>query len=214
MNALKCLLPLSLLILAGCSILGSGQRDPVTIYSPEIRVEADPAWPSVDWSLVVTKPSATRLVDSPRINVRPVPGELQVYRGVSWAQPATDIVQDAVLRTLEDSGRIHAVAGDYAGIRADYKLVMDIRRFESDYAGQNVPSAVVEVSAKLVHNRDQHVVAARTFLQRQAASGTETVQVASAFEGALANLTREITGWVLSNGKHSHTTPPAAAPRR
>lgn len=201
MNALKCLLPLSLLALAGCSILGSAQRDPVTIYSPEIHVKADPAWPTVDWSLVIVKPTAARLIDSPRINVRPVPGEMQVYRGVSWAQPATDIVQDAVLRTLEDSGRIGAVASADAGIRADYKLVMDIRRFESDYADQSMPSAVVEVSAKLVHNRDQHVVVARTFVQRQTASGTDTAQVVSAFEGALSNLSREITGWVLANGQ-------------
>jgi len=212
MNALKCLLPLSLLALAGCSILGSGQRDPVTIYSPEIRVEADPAWPSVDWSLVIAKPSAARLVDSPRINVRPVPGEMQVYRGVSWAQPATDIVQDAVLRTLEDSGRIRAVADADAGIRADYKLVMDIRRFESDYSGQSMPSAVVEISAKLVHNRDQRVVVARTFLQRQTASGTGTAQVVNAFEDALSNLSREIAGWVLSNGQ-SQAVPAAVPPR-
>lgn len=193
-------LSLLALMLSGCSILGSEQRDPVTVYSPDVRVPADPGWPTVPWSLVIAKPTAARVVDSPRINVRPAPGELQVYRGVSWAQPATDMVQDAVQRTLEDSGRIPAVASADAGILGDYKLVMDLRRFEADYGGRSLPSAVVEVNAKLVNNRDQRVVASRTFLQTQAAGGVEVAEVASAFEQALAAATRDIAGWTLSSG--------------
>ena len=188
------------LALAGCSILGSKQRDPVTIYAPDIRVPARADWPAAAWALVIAKPTAARVIDSPRISVRPTPGELQVYRGVSWAQPATEILQDAVQRTLEDSGRIPAVASADAGILGDYKLVMDLRRFEADYAGGALPSAVVEVNAKLVNNRDQRVVASRTFLQQKPATGVEVVQVAPAFEQALEAATADIVGWVLVSG--------------
>ena len=193
-------LVLPLMMLAGCSVLSTTQRDPVTIYSPDIRVPLDPAWPNADWSLVIAKPTAARVVDSARISVRPVPGELQVYRGASWAQPATDLLQDAVQRTLEDSGRIQAVASSEAGILGDYRLVMDLRRFEADYAGQATPSAVIEVNAKLVQSRDQRVVASRTFLQSKPASGTEIANVAVAFEDSLSAITHEIVGWVLGNG--------------
>lgn len=201
MKALRFSLVLSVAALSGCSVLSTTQRDPVTIYSPDVRVPADPAWPSADWSLVIAKPTAARVVDSPRISVRPVPGELQVYRGASWAQPATDLLQDAVQRTLEDSGRIRAVASSEAGILGDYRLVMDLRRFEADYAGQSTPSAVVEVSAKLVQSRDQRVVASRTFLQTKPAGGTEIAQVANAFEASLSAVTHDIVGWVLGNGQ-------------
>ena len=34
-------------LLAGCSILG-GSKSPSTIYAPDPRVQADPAWPSVN----------------------------------------------------------------------------------------------------------------------------------------------------------------------
>lgn len=193
-------LPLAAAALAGCSILGSGQRDPVTIYAPDVRVSAPPEWPAVQWSLVIAKPTAARVVDSPRMSVRPVPGELQVYRGVSWSQPATDLLQDAIQRTLEDSGRIPSVASADAGILGDYKLVMDLRRFEADYGGGAVPSAVVEVNAKLVNNRDQRVVASRTFLQQRPSGGVEVAQVAAAFEQALRATTAEIAGWVLVSG--------------
>ncbi len=192
--------PFALAVLAGCSVLSSEQRDPVTLYAPDVRVAPQANWPRADWTLVIAKPTAPRSVDSPRINVRPAPGELQVYRGVSWAQPATEMVQDAVLRTLEDSERIAAVASADAGVLGNYKLVMDVRRFEADYAGQGIPSAVVEVNAKLVNNRDQRVVASRTFLQQHAADSVEVARVAHAFEQALAAATGEIAGWVLVSG--------------
>lgn len=201
MKLLRLVIALPIAIaLAGCSILGSEQRDPVTIYAPDVRVPARADWPTVAWTLVIAKPTAARVIDSPRISVRPTPGELQVYRGVSWAMPATDMLQDAVQRTLEDSGRIPAVASADAGILGDYKLVMDLRRFEADYAGGTQPSAVVEVNAKLVNNRDQRVVASRTFLQQKPATGIEVAQVATAFDQALEAVTADIVGWVLVSG--------------
>ncbi len=214
MKALRFSLVLPLMLLAGCSILGSEQRDPVTIYSPEVRVQADPAWPTVNWSLVIAKPTAARVVDSPRISVRPTPGELQVYKGASWAQPATDMLQDAVQRTLEDSGRIPAVSSADAGILADYRLVMDIRRFESDYAAGSSPAATIEVAAKIVQNRSQRVVASRTFLQTEGAAGTDTGSVAQAFGIALSRITGEIAGWTLASGQADAATQPPIAPRR
>lgn len=198
---LRALAIVGLLALAGCSILGSEQRDPVTIYAPQPQVASDPSWPTVAWQLSVGKPTAPRVVDSPRIAVRPAPGELQVYKGASWSQPSTDLVEAIVLRALEDSGRIPAVARDGSGIRADYKLVMDLRRFESDYAGAAVPSATIELTAKLLHASDQRIVASRTFLQVQPSSGTEVAQVTSAFDQALGKLGAEVTGWVLATGE-------------
>ena len=191
----------SLAVLAGCSVLGSQQRDPVTIYAPTVKVAPDPAWPSVAWQLSVSKPTAARVVDSPRIAVRPVPGELQVYKGVSWSQPSTDLIDTTVLRALEDSGKIPAVARVGSGIRADYKLVMDLRRFESDYAGNAVPAATIEVTTKLLHATDQRIVASRTFLQVEPAAGTEVAQVAAAFEQALEKVGSDIVGWVLTTGE-------------
>ncbi len=192
----------TLSLLGGCSILGSGPKSgPATIYAPNVRVAADPAWPTVDWSLALAPPSAARIVDGARIAVRPTPDELQVYKGAVWAQPATGLLEDALLRTLEDSGRIASVARIGAGARADYRLLMDLRRFEADYAGQAVPSATIEVNAKLMRMRDQRIVATRTFLQAQPATGVEVPQVAAAFEQALAAITRDLAGWSLQSGQ-------------
>lgn len=198
------------LLLAGCGLLGNaGPQERGAIYSPDIRVQADPAWPSVDWQLSIAGATAARMVDSPRISVRPTPSELQVYAGASWAQTSTDLLETTVLRAFEDSGRIDAVARSEVGIRPDYKLVMDVRRFESDYAGQAIPSATIEVAAKLLYNRDQRVVAARTFLEAVPATGTGVPEVVTAFEQALGALTADIVGWTLTAGQADAQQPEA-----
>lgn len=196
-----CLSLAALPLLSGCSILGGKQRDPVTIYAPQVRVAADPSWPTVRWQLAVVKPTAARMIDSPRIAVRPAPGELQVYKGAVWSQPSTDLVEATVLRALEDSGRIPSVARSGSGIRADYKLVMDLRRFESDYAGAATPSATIELNAKLMHVVEQRVVASRTFVEARPASGADVAQVAVAFDHALQALAADVVGWTLASGE-------------
>jgi len=197
----RLLAPLCMLALAGCSVLASGDRNPTTLYAPQARITADPSWPQAGWQLAIAKPSAARLVDSPRINVRPTPGELEVYRGASWSQPATDMLEDTLLRGFEDSGRIGAVARIAAGIRADYKLAIDLRRFEADYAGNERPAATIELNAKLIHSLDQRVVASRTFLVAEPAAGTDVNSVAAAFETALGKATTELVGWTLQTGQ-------------
>lgn len=197
------LLLLATATLSGCALLGAGgsSRERSTIYAPDPRIAADPSWPAVRWQLSISPATAARMSDSLRVSVRPTPGELQVYKGASWAKTPTDMVEDAVLRGLEDSGKIPAVARAGSGIAADYKLVMDLRRFEADYAGAATPSATIEVNAKLLHSIDQQVVASRTFIARHPAAGTAVPEVAAAFDPALSRIASEMAGWILQTGE-------------
>ena len=188
-----------LVLLSGCSLLGK-PKDPVTIYSLDPRVQAEPSWPTVPWQLSMTPPSASRMDDSARITVRPSPNEVEVYKGASWAKRPSEMLGDAVLRALEDSGRIAAVARQGSGISGEYKLVLDIRRFESDYAGRAVPAATIEVNAKLLHGQDPQVALSRTFLQSQPAAGVAVPEVVAAFDRAMTAVTADIAGWVLVEG--------------
>ena len=195
------------LLLAGCSILGGPKESP-TIYAPESRGSADPAWPSVSWQLSTARPGAAQMLDSSRIVVSPVPGELQVYKGALWARTPTEMLEDGVLGTLEDSGKIPAAARQGSGIAADYRLVMDIRHFQAEYAGAALPSVVIEVSAKLLHAQDQAVVGSRSFRHAQPAGGTDVAVVADAFSRALGATSRDIAGWVLVTGQAHEASHP------
>ena len=214
MKTIPALLVLALpLLLGACSVLGGGKPSHITIYSP--LPVSSPAgsdgWPQVDWQLAITKPSAERMIDSPRIAVRPQAQELQVYRGATWSMPATDLLEASVLRLLEDSGKAPGVARMSSGLRADYRLSLDIRRFEADYANQAVPQATIVVTAKLLHSQSQRVVASHTFSQAVPASGTALPQVIPAFEQALGQISHEIAGWSLVNGNR-HTQSTATTP--
>ena len=193
------------LALAGCGIVP--KKTEISIYDPKPRVEADAGWPQVDAQLVVLRPNAERLLSSPRILVRPVPGELQVYKGAVWSQPAPDIVQDAILRTLEDSRKLASVTRRGGGITSDYDLAMDIRRFDADYAGATAPSAVVEISASLIHNGDNRIVATRVFRNVTPASSAAITDVHRAFEQSLSDMTREISGWTLNSIQQANRSP-------
>lgn len=192
-------LPL-LLVLGGCSILGK-QKEPTTLYAPDPRVQADASWPNVDWQLSIGRPDASRMADSLRIAVRPSAEEMQVYKGASWTKPPSEMVEDAVLRALEDSGNIPGVARQGSGVAGDYKLVMDLRRFESDYAGGATPNATIELNAKLLHSAGgQDVVASRTFVQSVPAASTAVPDVVDAFNRGLGQVAHDVAGWTLVTG--------------
>jgi len=198
---------LASLLLASCSILG-GSRQSATIYAPDPRIAPDPIWPAVSWQLEIAHPEAARMIDSQRIAVQPSPGELQVYKGVSWAKSPSDQVQDTVLRALEDSQKIAAVARKGSGAAADYTLLMELRRYDADYAGHAVPAATIEINAKLLQSPEQAIVATHTFVQAVPAAATDTASVAHAFGTALGRIGHDISGWTLLNG-NAHQRPRA-----
>jgi cholesterol transport system auxiliary component len=189
--------------LAGCGILP--KQETLALYRPEPTVAADAAWPQANWQLQIARPYADALHDSARILVRPQPGESQVYKGAAWTQPAPDLVLDTLLRAFVDSGRLAGVARRGEGVNAKYELLLDLRRFESDYDGGATPSARIELGARLVHNAENRVVASRVFNIAALAEGTDVAQVNRAFEQVLGDMTVQMIGWTLIEGQQDST---------
>lgn len=193
--------------LAGCGILP--KQETLALYDPTPQRSAtldtaNAATPQVDWQLQIARPYADTMHDSARILVRPEPGELQVYRGAAWVQPAPDIVQDTLLRAFTDSGRLAGVARRGDGVSARYQLLLDLRRFESDYGnadgGGATPSVRIELGARLVHNADNRVVASRVFDIAAPADGTDVGQINRAFQRGLGEATTQLMDWTLAEG--------------
>jgi cholesterol transport system auxiliary component len=185
--------------LAGCGILP--KHETLALYRPEPTVAADAAWPQATWQLQIARPYADDMHDSARILVRPQPGELQVYKGAAWTQPAPDLVLDTLMRAFADSGRTGGVARRGEGVSAQYELLLDLRRFESDYDGGATPSARIEIGARLVHNADNRVVVTRVFDVTTPADGTDVTSINRAFEQGLSDTTAQLIGWTLSEGQ-------------
>lgn len=191
--------------LAGCGILP--KQETLALYDPTPQRGAaqEAAAPTLDWQLQIARPYADDMHDSARILVRPQPGELQVYKGAAWIQPAPDIVQDALLRAFADSGRLSGVARRGDGVSARYQLLLDLRRFESDYGdaddGGATPSVRIELGARLVHNADDRIVASRVFDIATPADGTDVVQINRTFQRGLGDVTAQLIDWTLTEGQ-------------
>jgi cholesterol transport system auxiliary component len=185
---------------SACSILG--KAEPIRLVDPQPHITADPAWPQVRWALLVLRPVANQSLDTDRIVVRPTPGALQVYKGAAWPDPAPDLVQTALMRGFEDSGRILSIARPGGAVRGDFQLATELRAFESVYEGAT-PAATIEVHARLIRVVDGAAVAAKTFRVSQASDGTDVAQVSDAFGTGLAQLTREVVGWSLAEGNRA-----------
>lgn len=201
-------LTLATAALAGCGILP--KQETLALYDPTPQRSgssdgANVSAPRVDWQLQIARPYADTMHDSARILVRPQPGELQVYKGAAWVQPAPDIVLDTLLRAFTDSGRVAGIARRGDGVSARYQLLMDLRRFESDYgnadAGGDTPNVRIELGARLVQNADNRVVANRVFDVVTPADGTDVVQINRAFQRGLGEATTQLIDWTLSEGQ-------------
>jgi cholesterol transport system auxiliary component len=188
-----------ILALGGCSLVG-GSKTPATVYAPVPPVQVETGWPALDAQLAIGRPYVDGMLDGSRIAVRPVPGELQVYKGALWASDPGEQLRAAIMRTLESSGKIGAVARQGSGMAADYRLELDVRHYEADYAGGAVPSATIEVNARLLRSVGQEVVGSRDFRQSVPAAGIATGQVAQAFGTALGAVAHDVSGWVLQEG--------------
>lgn len=185
--------------LAACGVLP--KHEPPALYRPEATIATDATWPQVAWQLRIARPYADGMHDSARILVRPQPGELQVYKGAAWTQPAPDLVLDTLLRAFDDSGRVAGVGRRGEGVGADYELLLDLRRFEADYDGGSVPNARIALGARLVRNDDDRVVASRVFETDVPAGGTALPAVQRAFSQGLGTVSTQLIGWTLAEGR-------------
>lgn len=196
----RALFILPTLLLTGCLSVGGDAT--VDIYSPQARITADPAWPSVTWPLVVAKPTASDALDSPRIAVRPQADRLQVYAGASWSDTAPDLLQTALVQGFEDSGKIVAVGRQASGLRGDFALLIDMRQFEAVYTDPKAPpSATIALQVKLLGYPGGRVLAARTFRHEVPAADAKVPAVTAAFDEALSQTVTDIIGWTLTTGQ-------------
>lgn len=189
------LLP-ALLLLSACSI--GGPKIAVQVFDPAVAAPAAPAGPAVDWSISVATPQANALIDSDRIAVRPAPDQLQTYKGARWADTGPELVQTAVVRALEDSGRFAGVVrAGASGRRGDVALYSELRHFETHYRdGQ--PVVVVELQARLV-GRDGRL-ATRRFREEATPATPQVEAVVHAFGQAMSSLSAAVRDWALAEG--------------
>lgn len=153
----------------------------------------------VDFSLAVEDPQATRVYDTTRIALTRAPRRIEYYAAGEWADRGPRLVQTALVRSFENSGRILSV-GDRASLSvSDFVLQTDIRAFHAVYA-DGTPSATVEIFARLMSPRGR-VYASRLFRRQAAADRDAVPAVAEAFNAAMSVMLEDIVAWSFAEAE-------------
>jgi cholesterol transport system auxiliary component len=196
-----CAAALALAVL-GCVPNLPGLTDPApNIYSLSPKNTFRTDLPNVNWQLIIEEPSAAGGLDSNRITLMPTPFELRYFQGTRWTDRAPRMVQTLLIESFENTGRIVAVGRQTAGLRSDYNLKSELREFQAEYFhGKPKPSIRVVLSAKLIRQPRQDIVASRNFEHRIEANGTKIEDVIEAFDEALNKVLRQIVEWTLTTG--------------
>ncbi len=160
----------------------------------------DENWPEVDWSLLVQRPFADQMRNSDRILVRVSRSRLQPWPESAWLDSMPDMVHSLLIQSLEDSGRFAGV-GRAGGMRSQFGLVSEIRRFEIVDEGRGGLSVALALQANLIHQASGRVMATQSFEHDEAVSGTSLDEIIYAFEQAMGDLFGELAGWLLASGQ-------------
>ncbi len=190
----RCLLLGGLAGLAGCTYsMLPDQQEPTALYSlaPEPHFPDD--LPRVDWQLVVGLPTAAAGIDGSRIALDHDPYRLEYYAKVAWADNAPGMLRRLLIDAFERTGKVAAVGSEADGLRADYILQSDLRKFQAEYRDLDaIPSVVVRMSAILIALPERRIARSIAAEKSVRASGSRFADVLGAFNDAVGSVLAEI----------------------
>jgi cholesterol transport system auxiliary component len=147
--------------------------------------------------ILVPEPTAVKMLDSEQVVVRVSPSELQYLSDSRWGDRLPRLVQAKLVQAFENTGRIGGVGKPGQGLAIDYQIVTDIRSFEVTTTGSRM--ANVEISAKILNDRNGSVRAQSVFKATSPVRGTENSDFVEALDRAFAKVGGDIVDWSLKS---------------
>lgn len=157
----------------------------------------------VDWQLVIEPPLAAAGLDTTRIALHRAAVELEYYARANWIDLAPAMIQTLVVESFENSGKIVAVGRESLGLRADYVLKLELREFQSEYDGGEIPNAHVRLNAKLVQMPQRTIIGSQSFTSKVRARADRIEDIVAAFDEALGKALKDLVLWTLHTGQAS-----------
>lgn len=146
--------------------------------------------------ILITEPTALKALDSEQIVIRPSPSAIQYLANSQWSDRLPNIVQDKLVQAFENSGRVGGVGRPGDGLAIDYKIITAIRAFEIKADAGEL--AVVEISAKVLNDRNGVVLASKVFRSTAPVSGTGNAAYVQSLDRAFEEVVRDMVSWTLS----------------
>ncbi len=185
------ILPLTAALLAGCGT--TAKNDTYDLSAASV----DGTGPSAkNKQILIADPTALKALNSEQIVIRVSPSEIQYLARSQWSDTLPRMVQSKLVEAFENSGKLGGVGKPGQGLAIDYQVVSDIRSFEIDAASGN--KAVVEISVKILNDRNGTVRAQQVF-RATAAAGGDNAGFVKGLDRAFTAVTDQIVGWTLKS---------------
>lgn len=183
------------LIVGGCSSLGSSNKA-LDTYDLSVPTVAEASRRQAGVQVLIAEPQALKILDSENIVIRQSAASVAYLEGSQWSDRLPKIVQTRLVQAFENSNRFGGVGRPGEGLAIDYQVLTDIRAFEIDTAAGK--RAVVEISAKLLNDRNGVVASSRLFEASVAATSGGAGFVV-ALDAAFDKVASEMVAWVSKN---------------
>ena len=180
-------------LLASCAAIGGGRE--LATYDLSAPKEMDGVSGRSNAQILISEPTALKSLDSERIVVRPNATEITYFGDSQWSDRLPRMVQQKLIETFENSGRIRSVAKPGDGVVVDYNIVTSIRAFELDDEGQD--SAKVSLSIKIINDSTGRVRASELFSATAPANLNNSRDAVNALDTALDSVLRQVLDWTL-----------------
>jgi phospholipid/cholesterol/gamma-HCH transport system substrate-binding protein len=145
--------------------------------------------------LAVREPSAPIAYDTQKILARDKSGATAPVAGGQWSDTLPKLVQARLIRSFENANLARAVERQADDLKAEYRLLTDIRSFELITA--DAPLADVEVTAKIL-GEDGKIVDAKSFRASAPAKGTDAPAAAAALNEAFRETATALVAWATA----------------
>ncbi|MGE8177197.1 ABC-type transport auxiliary lipoprotein family protein [Pseudomonas fluorescens] len=202
-----CALLASIALASACSILP--KADPQDVYrlpvTPNVAssMHANP----VPWSLRLSKPQASDVLNSSKIAVIPQGDLISSYKASRWSDPTPTLLRNRLLAGFAQDGRVQRLSTDDSNLQTDLELSGNLQAFQTEYQG-NTAQVVISLDALLVRGNDQRILASRRFEVRQPLSDVKVPAVVTGFGQASDTLTAQVIAWTVEQGQKTATMKP------
>jgi cholesterol transport system auxiliary component len=178
--------------------------EPPRLYELTPKSTFTDGLPTVNSRLSVEVPTATAGLNSSRIALRPTPTTLEYYAGASWIDVVPVMVQNLLLESFDNTGRIDVLGREVVGVRADLGLLVHVREFQAEYEGSGPPEVRVRLQARLIRlpRRTSLASTSEEFVVR--AANTSLPAIVSAFDEAFGKALKRIVEWTLREAAAAH----------
>jgi cholesterol transport system auxiliary component len=169
---------------------------PQTYQLTPLAAETPPVAP-FDALLLVALPVVAPGLDSERIAVLHPDRRLDYFAASQWGAPVPEIVQNIVVESLQNTGRMRGVQRDLSNFRPDFVLQLDVRAFQAEYAGAGAPRVRVDIVASMGRLNDERSMLSISAVATEQAESNTMTAVTAAFDKSLQTATRTLLASVI-----------------